>query len=152
MGFQFRSVRRALVAKTMLLLWLFGVVVGSANACVLQERLAGAPWHDGGDSTWLYHVADGADLVGHVGASHVHADRSDRAIAKQACKSLCDDAAGAVVKTKPVEIDPAAAFVAVAFAVEISRPLAPVAVVSRFTAIAPPAEAPVPILFLRLTI
>jgi hypothetical protein len=150
MTFAFRSVRRTLVAKTMLLLWLLGVAVGSANACLPPQHPAGtpSPGDQGHPQRLSMHVAAPAVAEGVSGAAD---DCCDHGVAQQACQALCDDVTHALVKTKAVQ------------APHIEAPLPPLVLSIprsleagrlrwRLAAGPDPAGPPVPILFLRLTI
>lgn len=134
-----------MVLKTMLLVWLFAIAAGWANACLLQSRPAshdhaGSPGSSGGL----------AALVSAAAEPTVRPD--DNGAAADACLSFCDSEQGAIPKLKPPGLeDPDVSHAAPLW---MSQPWsaewrpAPV----RHPAAQPPPDPPVAIRFLRLTL
>lgn len=89
-----RTKRRT--AFTVLLVWLFAIAAGWANACVIQDRHT----HVHG-STDLQTLSTHAPLVspGHLGADSDHAENARAA--KSACLKFCGDGAQTLVKLTP---------------------------------------------------
>ena len=74
-------------AFVVLLVWLFAVASGVANACLLE-----------GPGTHSHSAAAGAAKAGHAGAVHGHDDDSDTS--KESCLKVCDDGSIALVKVQ----------------------------------------------------
>ena len=97
-----RTRRNTAVAA--LLVWLFALSSGIANACLLEESAGRAHSHviDAGSEQHHAHVA----LSGHSGA--VENDEHDSDVPKDACLKVCDDGSKAPVKLQasPDLLDP----------------------------------------------
>jgi hypothetical protein len=76
-----------------LLVWVFALGSGWANACLLQER--GTHWHELSDVASLTAQAPRVS-PGHVGADSEHAVNAGKA--KSACLKACDDDTRTIVK------------------------------------------------------
>lgn len=151
MIFRHRPAQMRLVAKTMLALWLLGVLAGAANACVLQDRDGWAPpLHHEGSALWHHHVDDVAPATSAAGETG-HADDCDQGAGEHACRHLCDATAGAVVKTTVLDI-PAGTPLFAAIATWAPYPPQPAPTAWPVRAALPPPGPAVAILFLRLTI
>ena len=73
-------------AFTMLLVWLFALASGAANACLLETPELHSKALRGASSTTGQAPAD---LLGHLGAPAGHGDDSDSP--KESCLKVCDD-------------------------------------------------------------
>ena len=85
----------------MLLVWMFGLISGIANACLLEAPGAATQFehHDG------KHAAVAAHL--HSEASPVQAEAEGAHTSKQPCLKVCDDSSRSLPKKYPAgQIDP----------------------------------------------
>lgn len=131
------------VARAMLLLWVFGVAAGWVNACLPQHGSAPAghmALHDPGADAESAATTSGAD------ASH------DAGTAEQNCQRLCDASATAIPKVKVLSLDDAPAAMPAAVGLGWTPRDAAVGEPARRPDPPPPAQAPVAIRFLRLTL
>jgi len=87
--------RRATVF-TVLLVWLFAIGAGWANACLLEERGTHVDSHGGVGSAGVHAATVSA---GHVGVAPAHDDGPG--LAKAPCQKVCNDGAQTIVKLKP---------------------------------------------------
>jgi hypothetical protein len=138
-----RTVAR--LAKTLLFVWLFAVVAGWANACLLQSRSQGP-------ALALEHPVTPATKAA-IGESAVdHHDNADEAAGKSACLHLCDDEQCTIPKyDTPAAADLAAAPMIASTLWSFSVVDTPLPRAQALAAALPP-ERPVAIRFLRLTI
>lgn len=143
--------RTKFIAKVMLLVWLFSVAVGVANACVLQQGRSDAPMQDRRGELQSPQSADQAVVPAPMaGMSGAHDPRAPDA-SRQACKSFCDSEQSVVAKTKPLVLLDAPLMVASTHAwqaIDVSS----IDTTWCITAAAPPPGLPVAIRFLRLTL
>lgn len=134
----------------MLLVWLFALASGWANACILQQAApAHARGHDGAEQGLASHGARGATVgvVGHDGPAG-----DDAHGARRVCQSVCDDETSALPKVGT----PSVPDLGPAILVPIQA-WSFCAALARFPsgcplAAAPPPEPAVAIRFLRLTL
>lgn len=143
MNFSRHPRHTARIARAMLVVWVFALVSGFANACLLQDPAA------------VRHAAhevleDAALPHGHAG--HEHPADPDGDGARQLCQSVCDDEQTTLTKVTtpsvpdlgPALLSPIEPWSFCAVEAQFPRGCPPGA--------APPPERPVAIRFLRLTI
>jgi hypothetical protein len=132
----------AKVAKTMLVVWLFALVAGWANACLLQSRSQLPP---------IAHEHP-AITAATTGPSVDHHGNAGEAAGKSACLHLCDDNQCTIPKyDTPAAADLVAAPMLASTLWSFSVVDTPLPRAQSLAAALPP-ERPVAIRFLRLTI
>ena len=92
-------------ALAMLLVWLFGLVSGIANACLLEPP--GAAAHTKTDKPHAQHDIRHTGLGAHPQAVSGLAHTDDAHTSKQPCLKVCDDSSRSLPKKYPAgEVDP----------------------------------------------
>lgn len=86
--------RKRSIALAMLLVWVFALLSGVANACLTEPR--GDPVHAGSHAAQLDHRAQ-ASTHSHGEVSTQHDQRADKA----SCQKSCDESAQMLVKPPP---------------------------------------------------
>jgi hypothetical protein len=90
------TVTKRRTVHMVLLAWLFAMVAGWANACLLQQRVTHGhvPSDSGSLTAQLPQVSPG-----HIGVDAVHAENAGPG--KSACLKVCDDDSRAIIKLAP---------------------------------------------------
>lgn len=141
-----RAVRRT--TWSVLLVWLFVLVSGVANACLLEGRSVHGDHGASPDAASRAHPRNDVEAA----RSHVH-DSGDRQSSKTSCAKVCDDGSSSPIKQERRQ-DPADPPQLALSAPDIREQTAEPVAFRRleYAPYAAPAGVPVSILFSRLTL
>ena len=89
----------------MLVVWIFGLVSGMANACLLAHP--GAATHEKTPTQFEQHQGKHASVAGHSHIQASPAQTDDARTPKQTCLRACDDSSRSLPKKYPIgQVDP----------------------------------------------
>lgn len=137
--------RKRSIAFTMLLVWVFALLSGVANACLTEPR--GEPTHGGTHAPEREHAAKVAAHP-HAADQAKHDEHPDKA----PCQKACDASSQTLLKQLPKRDTPDLQVVALPIYAQATFHWAPVALVRAARAAVPPLSRPPRVQFSRLAL